>query len=153
MTMDKNEAIEAIENNVKKELSVLKKVGKEFQAFISRGNVVDLAVGVIIGGAFGSIVSSLVNDILMPLIGIMMGGFNFSGLSFEIGEASVNYGSFIQNTIDFLIIALCIFVFVKIVNKLHTSAVTKVEDVKVKEKEDEQLKVLQEIRDQLKKNK
>lgn len=148
--MDKNEAIEVIEKTVKKDLGILKKVGKEFQAFVSRGNVVDLAVGVIIGGAFGSIVSSLVNDILMPLIGIMMGGFNFSGLSLKVGEAAVNYGNFIQNTIDFLIIALCIFIFVKIINKIHASSVTKVEDKKVQKKEDEQLKVLKEIRDLLK---
>ena len=91
---------------------------KEFKEFISKGNVVDLAVGVIIGGAFGKIVTSLVNDIIMPLIGVIIGGINFTNLSIKIGESVIAYGSFIQNIIDFLIIAACIFVFVKFVNKL-----------------------------------
>ena len=72
---------------------------KEFKEFISRGNVIDLAVGVIIGGAFSTIVSSLVNDVLMPLIGIILGGIDFSNLSFKIGDAKIMYGSFIQNVI------------------------------------------------------
>ena len=87
---------------------------KEFKEFISKGNVVDLAVGVIIGGAFGKIVTSLVNDIIMPLIGVIIGGINFTNLSIKIGESVIAYGSFIQNIIDFLIIAACIFVFVKV---------------------------------------
>lgn len=91
---------------------------KEFKKFISKGNVVDLAVGVIIGGAFGKIVSSLVNDILMPIIGVIIGGVDFSGLVLKIGDAKIAYGLFIQNVIDFLIIAFCVFIFVKIVNKL-----------------------------------
>ena len=91
---------------------------KEFKEFISRGNVIDLAVGVIIGGAFSTIVSSLVNDVLMPLIGIILGGIDFSNLSFKIGDAKIMYGSFIQNVIDFLIVAFCVFVFVKFINKL-----------------------------------
>ena len=86
---------------------------KEFKEFISKGNVVDLAVGVIIGGAFGKIVTSLVNDIIMPLIGVIIGGINFTNLSIKIGESVIAYGSFIQNIIDFLIIAACIFAFVK----------------------------------------
>ena len=89
---------------------------KEFKKFISKGNVVDLAVGVIIGGAFGKIVSSLVNDILMPIIGILIGGIDFSSLSIKVGSAKITYGMFIQNIIDFLIIAFCVFIFVKIVN-------------------------------------
>ena len=90
---------------------------QEFKKFISKGNVVDLAVGVIIGGAFGKIVSSLVNDILMPIIGILIGGVDFSNLSLKIGDVRITYGMFIQNVIDFLIIAFCVFIFVKIVNK------------------------------------
>jgi large conductance mechanosensitive channel len=93
---------------------------KEFRAFIMRGNVMDLAVGVIIGGAFGKIVASLVNDILMPLIGLLLGGVDFSGLAFTIGSAEVKYGLFINNIIDFLIIALVIFLMVKGINKLTT---------------------------------
>ena len=95
---------------------------KEFKAFISKGNVVDLAVGVIIGGAFGKIVSSLVNDILMPIIGVLIGGVDFSNLSIKIGEAKITYGMFIQNVIDFLIIAFCVFLFVKVINKLSSIA-------------------------------
>ncbi len=94
---------------------------QEFKTFISRGNVVDLAVGVIIGGAFGKIVSSLVADILMPPIGLATGGVNFTDLKFNIGAQAgkpvfLNYGNFIQNTIDFLIIAAAIFMIVKLVN-------------------------------------
>ena len=95
---------------------------KEFKKFISKGNVVDLAVGVIIGGAFGKIVSSLVNDILMPIIGILIGGIDFSSLSIKVGSAKITYGMFIQNIIDFLIIAFCVFIFVKIVNKISNLA-------------------------------
>ena len=91
---------------------------KEFKAFIMRGNVMDLAVGVIIGGAFGKIVASLVSDILMPLIGLIIGGIDFSSLAFTLGSAKVTYGSFINNLIDFIIIALVIFLMVKGVNSL-----------------------------------
>ncbi|MGP1436741.1 MAG: large-conductance mechanosensitive channel protein MscL [Phocaeicola sp.] len=90
----------------------------EFKNFAMRGNVMDMAVGVIIGGAFGKIVSSLVGDIIMPIIGVITGGVDFSNLSAKIGDATVNYGMFIQNIIDFLIIAWCIFIMVKAVNKL-----------------------------------
>lgn len=91
---------------------------KEFKEFIKRGNVVDLAVGVIIGSSFGKIVSSLVDDIIMPLIGIIIGGIDLSNLSLTVKDATINYGLFIQNTIDFLIVAFCIFIFVKIFNKI-----------------------------------
>ena len=91
---------------------------KGFKEFIMRGNVMDLAVGVIIGGAFGKIIASLVNDILMPLIGLLIGGVNFSALAFTVGNAQVTYGNFINNVIDFLIIALVIFLMVKGVNSL-----------------------------------
>jgi large conductance mechanosensitive channel len=86
---------------------------KEFRAFVMRGNVLDLAVAVIIGGAFGKIVSSLVNDILMPLIGLIMGGVNFSEQAFTVGAAMVKWGAFVQTVIDFLIIAFVIFLIVK----------------------------------------
>lgn len=126
---------------------------KEFKQFISKGNVVDLAVGVIIGGAFGKIVTSLVNDIIMPLIGVIIGGINFTNLSIKIGESVIAYGSFIQNIIDFLIIAACIFVFVKFVNKLTN--LNKVEAKEEPKKEElkiaEDIKLLTEIRDLLKK--
>ena len=124
-----------------------------FKEFISKGNVVDLAVGVIIGGAFGKIVTSLVNDIIMPLIGVIIGGINFTNLSIKIGESVIAYGSFIQNIIDFLIIAACIFVFVKFVNKLTN--LNKVEEKAEPKKEEtkvaEDIKLLTEIRDLLKK--
>ncbi len=86
---------------------------KEFKAFVMRGNVLDLAVAVIIGGAFGKIIASLVGDILMPLIGLAMGGVDFSGLSVTIGDAVIAYGSFIQATVDFIIIAFVIFLLIK----------------------------------------
>ena len=124
---------------------------KEFKEFISRGNVVDLAVGVIIGGAFGKIVTSLVNDILMPIVGILLGGIDFSSLSITIKDAHILYGSFIQNVIDFLIVAFCIFLFVKFMNEIskigHRNNKKKEEKVEVQETE---LTILKEIRDTLK---
>lgn len=124
---------------------------KEFKEFISRGNVVDLAVGVIIGGAFGKIVSSLVNDILMPIIGLLLGGIDFSSLAIKVKDATINYGMFIQNIIDFLIIAFCVFIFVKIVNKL--THLKKEEERKEEKQAETELSVLKEIREELKKNK
>lgn len=91
----------------------------EFKQFVMRGNVLDLAVGVIIGGAFGKIVGSLVNDILMPLIGVMLGGLNFSTLALTVGAAEVKYGVFIQSIIDFLVIAFVIFLIVRTANNLN----------------------------------
>lgn len=127
---------------------------KEFKAFISRGNVVDLAVGVIIGGAFGKIVSSLVDNILMPIIGVIIGGIDFSNLSIKIGNANIAYGLFIQNVIDFLIVAFCIFIFVKAINKLNEMGNKLKKDEEEKEKEiikEDELTILKEIRDELKK--
>jgi large conductance mechanosensitive channel len=89
---------------------------KEFRAFVMRGNVLDLAVGVIIGGAFGKIVTSLVTDILTPIIGLVMGGVDFSGLALTVGSAQITYGIFINNIIDFLIIAFVIFMIIKAAN-------------------------------------
>ncbi|MBC2850385.1 large-conductance mechanosensitive channel protein MscL [Cetobacterium sp. 8H] len=99
---------------------------KEFKEFAVKGNAIDLAVGVIIGGAFGKIVSSIVNDVIMPIIGIFIGGINFSSLKFVIKpaspgvtELSIKYGNFIQSVVDFTIIAFCIFIFVKMINKMR----------------------------------
>jgi large conductance mechanosensitive channel len=91
---------------------------KEFKAFIMRGNVMDLAVAVIIGGAFGKIVSSLVSDLIMPLIGLIIGGVDFSALAITIGKASITYGNFINNVIDFIIIAFVIFLMIKGIDSL-----------------------------------
>ncbi len=124
---------------------------KEFKEFIMRGNVMDLAVGVIIGGAFSSIVTSLVNNIIMPLLGIIIGGIDFTSLSIKIQDAEIQYGMFLQNVIDFLIIAFCIFIMVKIVNKLMHLKKKKVEEEKAPEtiKSNEEI-LLEEIRDLLK---
>lgn len=121
---------------------------KEFKTFIMRGNVMDLAVGVIIGAAFGKIVTSLVNDILMPLIGVLLGKVNFTELSVKIGSSTIKYGMFIQNIVDFLIVAFCIFVMIKIINKVMNKKEDKKEEKPVKTDE---LKVLEEIRDLVKK--
>jgi large conductance mechanosensitive channel len=91
---------------------------KEFKAFVMRGNVLDLAVAVIIGGAFGKIIGSLVNDILMPLIGLLLGGVNFADLMVTVGAADVKYGVFIQAIVDFLVIAFVIFLIVKTANSM-----------------------------------
>ena len=91
---------------------------KEFKEFAMKGNVMDMAVGVIIGGACGKIVTSLVDVVLMPIIGMLTGGVDFNGLVAKVGDATVKYGTFIQNIIDFLIIALCIFCMIKAMNKL-----------------------------------
>ena len=102
------------------------KLFDEFKAFVMRGNVVDLAVGVIIGGAFGKIVASLVNDIFMPIIGMIIGNIDFTSLEIKLGEpvegteqAAIRYGAFIQEIVNFLIIALCIFMVIKVINKLQ----------------------------------
>ena len=126
---------------------------KEFKEFISRGNVVDLAVGVIVGGAFSKIVTSLVNDILTPIIGSILGGVDFTNLAITIGNAKIAYGMFIQNVIDFLIISFCIFIFVKFINKLTNIGKKKEEAIEKKKEEatESELSILKEIRDELKK--
>src|SRR5574344_1826237 len=106
------------EINVQKIKDKSKELINEFKSFITKGNAMDLAVGVIIGSAFGKIVTSIVNDILMPIIGCLIGGINFSNLSIKVGEATINYGNFINNVVDFIIIAFFIFLFVKFINKL-----------------------------------
>jgi large conductance mechanosensitive channel len=96
---------------------------KEFKEFAMKGNVLDMAVGVIIGGAFGKIVSSMVEDVLMPLIGMITNNVDFTSLAFQIGEgegaAVLKYGNFIQNTVDFIIVAFCIFMLLKGINKFN----------------------------------
>ncbi len=138
-----------MKKNVKKELKKIKenKFINEFKEFIAKGNVVDLAVGVIIGGAFGKIVTSVVSDILMPVIGVIIGGHDFTGLKITFGEANIMLGNFIQNVIDFLIIALCVFIFVKILNKIMPK-----KEVVAKEepKKSSEVLLLEEIRDLLK---
>ncbi len=119
---------------------------KEFKEFISKGNIVDMAIGVIIGSAFGKIVTSLVNDIFMPIIGVIIGGLDFSNLSIKVGNSTIMYGSFIQNVVDFLIVAACIFFMIKVLSKFK-----KKEEVKTKTTVDENTLLLREIRDLLKK--
>lgn len=100
----------------------MKKFIEEFKEFISKGNVLDLAIGVVIGGAFTAIVNSLVNDVIMPVVGIILGGVDFSGLSLQIGDASLTYGNFIQAVINFLLVALVLFTIVKAANKFKKQA-------------------------------
>ena len=123
---------------------------KEFKEFISKGNIFDMAVGVIIGGAFGKIVTSLVNDIIMPLVGIIIGGHDFTGLVAKVGDAEIAYGTFIQNIVDFLIVALCIFVVVKAMSRFKKKEEAASE---APAEPSEEVLLLREIRDSLKKNK
>ena len=95
---------------------------KEFRDFAIRGNVIDLAVGVIIGAAFGKIVASLVNDVLFPLIGLVLGGVNFAERTIVVGAAEIKYGAFIQSVIDFVIVAFVIFMIVRIMNRIQKPA-------------------------------
>lgn len=97
----------------------MKKIFNEFKAFISRGNVIDMAVGVIIGGAFTAIVNSLVNDMLTPILGLITGGQDFSGLMLKFGDTEFKYGSFVSAVINFLLIAAVLFLLVKAINKVH----------------------------------
>ncbi len=101
---------------------------KEFKAFIMRGNVMDLAIAVIIGGAFGKIVASLVTDIIMPLIGLLIGGVDFSALAFTVGSAKVTYGNFLNNILDFVIIAIVIFLMIKGIDSLKKKPAPAVEE-------------------------
>ena len=100
-------------------------IAREFREFALQGNVLDLAIGVIVGAAFGKIVTSLVNDIIMPLVGVLLGGVDFKGLSFKLGSAVVMYGAFIQNVIDFIIVAFVIFMAVRTLNRLSKRRLAK----------------------------
>lgn len=122
---------------------------EEFKAFAVRGNVIDLAVAVVIGTAFGKIVSSLVENIITPVVGILVGGINFTKLTFVFGDAEIKYGTFLQNVFDFIIIALAIFIAVKVLKKIQHKEELKKEE---KPKEiPEDIALLREIRDSLKK--
>lgn len=168
--MDKIDKEKIKKTNKKIRKNVTKEVG-EFKKFIMQGNIVDMAVGVIIGGAFGKIVTSLVNDILMPIIGILIGGIDFSKLSITVLDAKIMYGSFIQQVIDFLIVSICIFIFLKIISKVESKlkksknvkeetndnndakeANEKIENEKNENDVKEEVKLLTEIRDLLKEN-
>ncbi len=122
---------------------------EEFKAFALKGNVLDLAVAVVIGTAFNKIVSSLVDNIIMPLFGVVTGGIDFKGLSVSVGDATVTYGVFLQSVIDFLIIAWSIFVAIKVLRSLERKEEAKPESQKVVEPTEE-VKLLREIRDSLK---
>ena len=140
--LDKKDELKEVNKRISKGAS-------EFKKFIMKGDVVDLAVGVIIGGAFGKIVTSLVNDILMPIIGVLIGGIDFSNLSIDFIDAKIMYGSFIQQVLDFLIISLCIFIFVKVIAKITNKKEIEEESEKENKKTDEVI-LLEEIRDLLK---
>ena len=140
------------------------KILNEFKAFAVKGNAVDMAVGVIIGGAFGKIVTSIVNDIIMPPIGWLIGGVNFSDLkvtlpSVEVigGEklqtATINYGNFLQTTLDFLIVAFCVFMLIKVVNKVTAKKEEKPAETPKDPEPTQEEKLLAEIRDLLKEQK
>ena len=135
--------------NIKDGLSAATKELSAFKKFISRGNVIDMAVGVIIGGAFGKIVTSLVNDIIMPLIGLALGKIDFASLMFKIGDTEIKYGAFIQTVVDFLIVAFCIFVVIQIFEKFKKKEAEKPEEPPAIVKSDEAI-LLEEIRDLLK---
>jgi large conductance mechanosensitive channel len=124
------------------------KIVSEFKEFISRGNVIDLAVGIIIGSAFTGIVDSLVKDVIMPFIGVLLQGVDFTNLKWTItGDASIAYGNFIQKTLNFVIIAIVVFSLVKIINKFH---IKNEEEKEKKKKTPAEVKLLREIRDLLK---
>ncbi|MBR1749167.1 MAG: large-conductance mechanosensitive channel protein MscL [Bacilli bacterium] len=131
---------------------------KEFKEFIMRGNVIDLAVGVIVGAAFQKIVSSLVDNILMPIVGMIIGGIDFTSLSVMVGTAEIKYGLFIQNVIDFLIVAFVLFLVVKAMNSAKKAAEKKLKKEEKKAEEEapaksEDIVLLEEIRDLLASNK
>ena len=130
----------------------MKKMAKEFKEFISKGNVIDLAVGVVIGSAFGAIVTSLVNDIIMPLVGIILGGIDFTTLTLNVKDATICYGLFIQQIVNFLIIAFCIFMVIKFINRLNRKK-NKEEAKEEAPKKSDEVVLLEEIRDLLKKRK
>lgn len=122
----------------------------EFKAFAMKGNVVDLAVAVVIGAAFGKIVSSLVDNIVMPLVGILLGGIDLTGYMAEVGNATVTYGVFLQSVVDFLIVALVIFMVVKAINKAQELGKEDEAPAEAKPAEpSEEVKLLREIRDSL----
>lgn len=127
----------------------MKKFLDEFKAFAMRGNVMDLAVGVIIGGAFSAITTSLINDIIMPILGIFTGSISFAALSVTINGAEIAYGNFIQAVLNFLVMALVVFCMIKALNRFHRKKETPAESPAPPEPSNEE-KLLAEIRDLLK---
>ena len=124
---------------------------KEFKEFVSRGDVVELAVAVIIAGAFGAIINSLVNDIIMPLVGVVLGGIDFSSLSIQVGESTILYGSFIQAIVDFVIIAFVLFLIIRGYNRFQTTREQEAQEKPPAPPEPSpEVKLLAEIRDLLK---
>ncbi|MEH7661997.1 large conductance mechanosensitive channel protein MscL, partial [Bacillus velezensis] len=121
----------------------------EFKSFAMRGNIMDLAIGVVIGGAFGKIVTSLVEDIIMPLVGLLLGGLDFSGLAVTFGDAHIKYGSFIQTIVNFFIISFSIFIVIRTIGKLRRKKEAE-EEAEEAEETDQQTELLTEIRDLLK---
>lgn len=121
---------------------------REFKKFAVRGNVIDLAVAVVVGAAFNKIISSFVDNMITPTMGLLLGGINFLGLSFTLGDAQISYGEFIQSIIDFVIIAFVIFVAIKGVNKLKESSEKEPKSADAPEPPEE-IKLLREIRDAL----
>ena len=124
---------------------------KEFKEFISKGNVMDMAVGIIIGGAFTAIVNSLVESILMPLIGVVSGGLSVADMSVTVGNAVIGYGAFLQAIIDFLLVALVLFSIIKAMNKAKAAAVKEEPAEETPEEVPADIALLTEIRDLLKK--
>jgi large conductance mechanosensitive channel len=120
---------------------------KEFKAFAMKGNILDLAIAVVIGAAFGKIVTSLVNDLLMPIFGLLLGGLNFTGLEYKFGEAVIKYGAFLQTVVDFFIISFSIFLVIRTLNRFKHKAEEKPAAAPVPSKQEE---LLAEIRDLLK---
>lgn len=136
------------------EVLILKKIIEEFKDFAVKGNAMELAVGVVIGGAFGKIVTSLVEDIIMPLVGLLIGGIDFTNLKFTMNFSektalSIKYGNFIQSAVNFLIISFSIFLFIKLINKFKKKEEVAKEEPKISNEE----VLLAEIRDLLKENK
>lgn len=132
---------------------------KEFRDFAMRGNVIDLAVGVIIGGAFGKIVTSLVNDLIMPLLGLVLGNVNFKSLKIvlkaaqgDVPESAILYGAFVQNVFDFLLIALSIFLVIRLLNRFKKKQVEEKKEAEAPVAPAEDIVLLTEIRDLLKNN-
>lgn len=135
-----------------------KKFSTEFKEFISRGNVVDMAVGIVVGGAFTSIVTSLVNQIIMPAVGFLFGRINFSDYKIVLAEAvgdtaevAIQYGSFIQTIINFLLVSLCVFLLIKGINKLRRKQAEAPKEPEKPAEPSEEILLLREIRDNLKK--
>lgn len=152
----KNPDLKTDLKKLKKKITKVNPILKEFRDFINRGSVLDLAVGVIVGGAFNKIISSLVNDLIMPVVGVVLGGIDFTSLEITTpnffggsGAAHIRYGNFIQNIVDFLIVAFCVFIFIKLINKFSAKKETEVKTEPTTD--DKILAVLEEIRDQRKK--